>query len=71
MKKIALLTLALMTLTGTLSACPGCRAQVAAVLQGPDLGLHVLLVLLPLLVLAVMAVGFYYSDDLKIKKRGL
>lgn len=62
--------LPLITLTETLSACPLCRAKVAAGIYNGKFGFNLFIVLLPILVLAVVAVGFYRADDLmgKIRK---
>ena len=56
--------LPLINLTENLSACPLCRAQVAAVIYSQAFGINLLIVLLPIPVLAALAVGIYRAVEL-------
>jgi hypothetical protein len=64
MKNILTLTIPLITLTESLSACPRCRAQAAAGIYNADFGLNFFFMLLPILILAALGFGLYYVDDL-------
>jgi hypothetical protein len=52
-----------MTLTGTLSACPLCRAQAAAGIYNSDFSFHCFIVVLPVFALMVIGLGLYHADD--------
>ena len=48
-------------------ACPECRAEVNSGVYGQSFTGTLLVMLLPLIVLALICVGIYYADDIKVK----